>query len=234
MHGVDWKAMRAKYCGVPAAHRRAAGPEPRDPLDAVSELSVGHSYITNVGDTARAEDRARRPARRRLRRSTTAATGSRRCTAGLNWNPELRSPLTEPGVEREGGRVPARRRRQGRQAARRTSTASSRTRRASSIEITVAPERRRRRGRARSRSCRSRASSRCATATGSRATCARWTRRPAGGSPTSTCRTPPTAGYTYFKRYFYPAGDKDAVIVDERFNGGGSVADYYIDILRRS
>jgi tricorn protease len=41
------------------------------------------------------------------------------------------------------------------------------------------------------------------------------------------------AGHTYFKRYFYPQVSKDAVIVDERFNGGGSVADYYIDILRR-
>ena len=40
-------------------------------------------------------------------------------------------------------------------------------------------------------------------------------------------------GYTYFKRYFYPQAHKDAVIVDERFNGGGQIADYYIDILRR-
>src|SRR6266511_2440953 len=42
-----------------------------------------------------------------------------------------------------------------------------------------------------------------------------------------------TAGHDYFKRYFYPQAHKDAVIVDERFNGGGQVADYYIDILRR-
>src|SRR5439155_1201556 len=41
------------------------------------------------------------------------------------------------------------------------------------------------------------------------------------------------AGHEYFKRYFYPQVDKEAVIVDERFNGGGSVADYYIDHLRR-
>ena len=40
-------------------------------------------------------------------------------------------------------------------------------------------------------------------------------------------------GHDYFKRYFYPQADKEAVIVDERFNGGGQVADYYIDILRR-
>ena len=40
-------------------------------------------------------------------------------------------------------------------------------------------------------------------------------------------------GHTYFKRYFYPQVDKEAIIVDERFNGGGQVADYYIDHLRR-
>ena len=41
------------------------------------------------------------------------------------------------------------------------------------------------------------------------------------------------AGYEYFKRYFFPQADKEAIIVDERFNGGGQVADYYIDLLRR-
>ncbi|MEX0980459.1 MAG: PDZ domain-containing protein [Bacteroidales bacterium] len=41
------------------------------------------------------------------------------------------------------------------------------------------------------------------------------------------------AGHEYFKRYFFPQADKKAIIVDERFNGGGSLADYYIDILMR-
>ena len=41
------------------------------------------------------------------------------------------------------------------------------------------------------------------------------------------------SGYEYFKRYFFPQADKDAIIVDERFNGGGQVADYYINLLRR-
>ena len=40
-------------------------------------------------------------------------------------------------------------------------------------------------------------------------------------------------GHEYFKRYFFPQTHKDAVIVDERFNGGGQLADYYIDLLRR-
>ena len=41
-------------------------------------------------------------------------------------------------------------------------------------------------------------------------------------------------GHEYFKRYFFPQADKQAIIVDERFNGGGSIADYYIDMLRRN
>jgi tricorn protease len=40
-------------------------------------------------------------------------------------------------------------------------------------------------------------------------------------------------GHAYFKRYFFPQADKQAIIVDERFNQGGQVADYYIDLLRR-
>jgi tricorn protease len=40
-------------------------------------------------------------------------------------------------------------------------------------------------------------------------------------------------GFEYFKRYFFPQSDRQAIIIDERHNGGGSVADYYIDILRR-
>ena len=58
-------------------------------------------------------------------------------------------------------------------------------------------------------------------------------RPPAAAWRMSTCRTPARSATRYFKRYFYPQADKDAIIVDERFNGGGSVADYYIDLLRR-
>jgi tricorn protease len=40
-------------------------------------------------------------------------------------------------------------------------------------------------------------------------------------------------GHEYFKRYFFPQANRKAIIVDERFNGGGQLADYYIDILLR-
>jgi tricorn protease len=40
-------------------------------------------------------------------------------------------------------------------------------------------------------------------------------------------------GYRNFNRYFFAQVGKEAAVVDERFNGGGSAADYIIDYLRR-
>ena len=41
------------------------------------------------------------------------------------------------------------------------------------------------------------------------------------------------AGHASFKRYFFPQSHKEALILDERNNGGGFVADYVIDTLRK-
>jgi len=40
-------------------------------------------------------------------------------------------------------------------------------------------------------------------------------------------------GYTLFNRYYFAQQDRDGIIIDERFNGGGSAADYMIDIMNR-
>src|SRR5205823_3995389 len=40
-------------------------------------------------------------------------------------------------------------------------------------------------------------------------------------------------GYTSFNRYYFAQQDKQGAIVDERYNGGGSAADYIIDVLQR-
>jgi tricorn protease len=40
-------------------------------------------------------------------------------------------------------------------------------------------------------------------------------------------------GYTFFNRYFFPQQDRQGMIVDERFNGGGSAADYIVNVLDR-
>ncbi len=39
------------------------------------------------------------------------------------------------------------------------------------------------------------------------------------------------AGYTNFNRYFYAQVDKQAVVLDERYNEGGFIADYVVNVL---
>lgn len=42
------------------------------------------------------------------------------------------------------------------------------------------------------------------------------------------------AGFTFFNRMFFPQTDKDAMIIDERANGGGQAANYITDVLNRT
>jgi len=41
------------------------------------------------------------------------------------------------------------------------------------------------------------------------------------------------AGFTNFNRYYFAQVGKEAAIIDERYNGGGDIADYVIEYLRR-
>jgi len=41
------------------------------------------------------------------------------------------------------------------------------------------------------------------------------------------------SGYTNFNRYFYSQLDRQALILDERYNEGGYIADYVVDVLKR-
>ncbi|HEY6273630.1 MAG TPA: PDZ domain-containing protein [Terriglobales bacterium] len=40
-------------------------------------------------------------------------------------------------------------------------------------------------------------------------------------------------GFTYFNRYYFAQNSKQGAIIDERFNGGGWIADYIVDWLQR-
>lgn len=40
-------------------------------------------------------------------------------------------------------------------------------------------------------------------------------------------------GFTSFNRYFFAQTDKQGAVIDERFNGGGQMADYIIEVLSR-
>ena len=150
---------------------------------------------------------------------------------GLNWNPELRSPLTEPGVDvRTGEYLLAVR---GQDLRPPTNLYSLFENTADKIlEITVGPN---------PDGSGSRTVSVVPIASESALRNRDWVEGnlkkvdEATGGRVAYVYVPNTTtlGHTYFKRYFFPQTHKDAIIVDERFNGGGQIADYYIDLLRR-
>ena len=230
MHGVDWKAARAKYGAL------LADVTTRSDLNRVmqwmtSELRVGHHRITDPGDVPAPE----RPIGGGLLGADYAVENGRyrfkTVYGGLNWTPQLRAPLTEPGVNVKAGEyLLAVNGRDVRATANLFSFFENTA--GKIVELTVGPN---------------------ADGSGSRTVQVvpiasegglrnrAWVEGnlrkvdKATGGKVAYVYVPNTAepGHTYFKRYFYPQSHKDAVIVDERFNGGGQVADYYIDILRR-
>jgi len=150
---------------------------------------------------------------------------------GLNWNPDLRSPLTEPGVDVKTGEyllaVEGKDLKYPEDLYSRFERTAGRI-----VEITVGPN---------------------ADGTGSRnvkvvpvdsevslrnrdwveGNVRRVTEASNGRLAYVYLPNTSTMGYEYFRRYFFPQANRDGIIVDERFNGGGSYPDYYIDILRR-
>ncbi|MFC2155773.1 PDZ domain-containing protein [Acidobacteriota bacterium] len=229
MHGADWQAMRKKY-SVFLPHLACRGDLNRVIQWMCSELAVGHHFVFG-GDRLEQADRV--PGG--LLGADYAVENGRyrfkKVYGGLNWTPELRSPLTEPGVDVKAGeyllkvngaevKYPANIYRFFENSAGKI------------VEITVASNPDGKDARTvkvvpltRENSLRNRDwvesnIKKVDKATGGRVAYVY--------VPNTT-----TAGHIYFKRYFFPQVHKEAIIVDERFNGGGSVADYYIDLLRR-
>ena len=229
MHGVDWPKQKEKYAAfLPHVATRAD-------LNRVmqwmfSELAVGHH---NVGGGDSLTEPRNVPGGL-LGADYEVAEGRYRLKkvyGGLNWNPQLRAPLTEPGVNARAGEYLLAV--NGKDLRPPTNIYSLFENTAGKIvEITLGPN---------------------ANGTGARTVQVvpigneaalrnrDWVEGnlkkvdKATGGRVAYVYVPNTAGpgHTYFKRYFYPQVRKEAVIIDERFNGGGSVADYYIDILNR-
>lgn len=229
MHGVDWPAMRAKYAAL------LPDVAVRSDLNRIlqwmcSELSVGH-HRGGGGDRL---ETAKTVPGGLLGADYSVENGRyrfKKVYGGLNWNPQLRAPLTGPGVNvRAGEYLIAVRGRDVRPPANPYSFFENTS--GKIVELTVGPN---------------------PDGSGSRVVQVvpidseaalrnrDWVEGnlrkvdEATGGRVAYVYVPNTAqpGYDYFKRYFYPQSHKDAVIVDERFNGGGQVADYYIDLLRR-
>jgi tricorn protease len=229
MHGADWPAMKKKY--EPFLDHLAC----RSDLNRViqwmcSELGVGHHRVGGGDFIAEAKtvpggllgaDYAVENGRYRFKK----------IYGGLNWNPALRSPLTEPGVDVKAGeyllavngrdiRPPA------------DIDAPFENTAGKIVELTVGPNP-------------DGAGSRVVQAVPIPGEAALRNRdwiegnlkkvEQATNGRVAYVYVPDTStsGWISFKRYFYPQADREAIIVDERFNGGGSLADYYIDHLRK-
>ncbi len=229
MHGADWKAMKAKYAAfLPDVATRAD-------LNRViqwmcSELAVGH-HRGGGGDLP---DTGKAIPGGLLGADLEVANGRYRFAkifGGLNWSPELRSPLTEPGVNVKPGDYLLAINGRDLKApenlfARLENTAGK------LVELTVGND-------AAGKDVRT------VTVVPVESEAALRNRdwvegnlrkvQAATEGRVAYVYVPNTTnlGHTYFKRYFYPQAQKDAVIIDERYNGGGQVADYYIDLLRR-
>ncbi|HEY1860393.1 MAG TPA: PDZ domain-containing protein, partial [Gemmataceae bacterium] len=229
MHGADWSAIRNKYAEF-LPHLATRGDLDRVLRWMLSELAVGHSFLS-PGERLHDKKTVQGGL---LGADYEIANGRyrfKKVFGGLNWTPKLRSPLTAPGVGVKAGEYLLAVR--GVDLKPPTEVYSLFENTANkSVEITVGPD---------------------PDGKGSRTVTvepladeaslrnADWVEgnlrkvHKATDGRVAYVYVPNTAelGHAYFKRYFFPQCDKEAIIIDERFNGGGSVADYYIDHLRR-
>jgi tricorn protease len=229
MHGADWDAMRRKYQSF-LPHVAARSDLNRVIQWMCSELAVGHHRVgggdflnqpKSVPGGLLGADYAIENGRYRFKK----------VYGGLNWTPDLRAPLAAPGVDVKAGDYLLAVR--GQELRPPTNLYSLFENTAGKlIDITIGPnpdgsgahtlsvvpipnE-----GALRNRDWVEGNLKKVDEATNGRV---------AYVYVPNTTRQ----GHTYFKRYFFPQAHKEAIIIDERFNGGGQVADYYIDHLRK-
>jgi tricorn protease len=229
MHGADWPAMKKKYATF------LPDLACRDDLNTLiqcmcSELSVGHHRVTSPGDHLHQADFVSGGLLGADYQIANNKYRFKKIYGGLNWNPNLRSPLTEPGVNVHTGDYLLAV--NGHEVNTTTNLFQYFENTAGKItELTVGPN---------------------PTTTGSRVVKVvpvgneaalrnrDWVEgnlqkvTAATNGQVAYVYVPNTAGegHDYFKRYFYPQTNRKAIIVDERFNAGGSLADYYINLLQ--
>jgi tricorn protease len=229
MHGADWPAMKKKYEPF-LAHVTHSGDLYRVLQWMLSELAVGHSGM-------RPGERASEPKTvpgGLLGADYEIANGRyrfKKVYGGLNWSPGLRAPLTAPGVDVQAGEYLLAVRGKDLRPPTNLHVLFENSA-GKSIEITVGPN---------SDGAGSRTVSVEPVANEFALRNRDWVEgnlrkvHQATDGRVAYVYVPNTTvqGHEYFKRYFFPQAGKEAIIVDERFNGGGQVADYYIDLLRR-
>ncbi|HEX9108991.1 MAG TPA: PDZ domain-containing protein, partial [Longimicrobiales bacterium] len=228
LHGADWNAVYARYAPlVPYVRSRE---DLRYILDMLGgELSVGHSF-TGGGDYPPVDS----VHTGLLGADFTAENGRWKITRILeaeSWNPGLRAPLAEPGVKAaEGNYLLAVNGREltaaedpyraldGTADQQTTLTLNDKPSLEGSWTVTVVPVRD-------ETSLRQHAwieDNRKRVDELSHGRLA-YVWLPNTGGP----------GFRAFNRYFFSQQDKEGAVIDERFNGGGALDDYYVDMMGR-
>jgi len=229
MHGVDWKAMHEKYASlVPHVNHR-------DDLtyligELIGELNVGHAYV-NSGD---------RPTAERIPLGLLGATFTRHASgfyridsilSGQSWNTALTSPLKASGVGAKTGEyIISINGKSMKEVANLYETLVGKADQLVEIEINSSP-----------------------TDKGARKVLVKpiadesalyyheWVQQ---NIAKVTAASDGRIGYVHipdmgpdglnqFARYFYPQLDKEALIIDDRGNGGGNVSPMIIERLLR-
>jgi len=229
MHGADWNAVRTKYEEL-LPHLASRGDLNRVIRMMLSELSVGHSFL---GGGERLYEPKPIPVGL-LGADYEVADGRYRFKTiygGAYWDPSLRAPLSAPGVNIKPGEfllaVDGKEIKTESEIYRYFEATVGKR-----VELKVGPK-------SDGSSARTVIVEPIADESGLRNRA--WVEgnlrkvHERSKGRVAYVYVPNTAemGYVYFKRYFFPQADKKAIIVDERFNGGGQVADYYIEMLRR-
>ncbi len=227
-HGLDLKATAKKYEPYlkSVAHRSDLNYLFGEML---GELTVGHLYIGG-GDTPE----AKRVPGGLLGCDFSIENGRYRFARvfnGENWNPNLRAPLTQPGVNVQAGEYLLAVNGRDLTAAENVYSRFEDTA-DKSVVLRVGPN---------ADGSNTRDVTVVPVPSESNLRYLAWiegNRRKVdaiSGGKLAYVHLPDTAsgGYTNFNRYYFAQIDKDGAVIDERFNGGGSAADYIVDALKK-
>jgi tricorn protease len=228
MHGADWKAIKAKYePWLPyVGHRSDLSYVLAQML---GELVVGHSFI--FGGDAPTPPQVRVGL---LGADYSIESGYYRIAkvyTGENWNPDLRAPLTEPGSTVAAGEyilaVNGRSLQaptniyslfEGTAGKQTVLLVNNRPTEQGARKVTVVPVESENSLRQRD------------WIEGNRKKVDELSK---GRLAYVYLPNTAGAGYTNFNRYYYMQMEKQGAVIDERFNGGGSAADYMVDMMNR-
>ena len=230
MHGADWDAMKIKYKPF------LADLTGRNDLNRIivwmcSEIGVGHHRLQGGGDQFDVPQRINGGllgANYEIKNNRYRIS---KIFGGLNWNPNLRSPLTEPGINAQVGDYILAVNGIDLQASSNIFSLFENTS-GKITELTIGSKPNHNDTRVvkvvpignesglRNRDWIEGNMKRVHEATDGQVAYV-FVPNTGGG------------GHQSFKRYFFPQADKKAIILDERFNNGGQIPDYYIDIMQR-